>query len=56
MSPLFANYRQDLLWQLDLTVNPGEAQEDRDAPQATTKMKEITEHLQAEIVRAQHRH
>ena len=37
-------------------MNPSEAQEERDAQQATTKMKEIVEHLQVEILWAQHRH
>ena len=45
MSPFFANYRQNPLWQFNLTVNPGEAQEERDARQAATKMKEIAKHL-----------
>ena len=31
MSPFFANYGQDPLWQFDLTANPGEAPEERDA-------------------------
>ena len=58
MSPFFANYGNDPLWQFDLTANrgPNEGQEERDARQVATKMKEITEHLQAEILRAQHRH
>ena len=56
MSPFFTNYGQDPLWQFDLTGNPGEAPEEWDARQAATKMKEIAEHLQAEILRAQHRH
>ena len=56
MSPFFANYRHDPLWQFDLTMSPDEAQEEWDARQAATKMKEIVEHLQAEILRAQHRH
>ena len=56
MSPFFANYGQDPLWQFDLTANPGEAPEERDARQTTTKMKEIAEHLQEEILLAQHRH
>ena len=53
MSPFFANYGQDPLWQCDLTANPGEALEERDARQTATKMKEIAEHLQAEILWAQ---
>ena len=56
MSPFFANYGQDPLWQFDLTANPGEALEERDALQTATKMKEIVEHLQAELLRAQYRH
>ena len=56
MSPFFANYGQDPLWQFDLTANPGEALEERDARQTAMKMEEIAEHLQVEILRAQHRH
>ena len=56
MSPFFAKYKQDPLWQFDLTANPGKAPEKRDARQTATKMKEIAEHLQAEILRAQHQH
>ena len=52
MSPFFANYGQDLLWQFDLTMNPHEAPEKWDARQAATKMKEIAERLQAEILQA----
>ena len=54
MSPLFANYGQDPLWKFDLTANPGEAPEERDVRQTATKIKKIAEHLQAEILRAQH--
>ena len=54
MSPFFANYGQDPLWQFDLTANPSEAPEEGDVRQTATKMKEIAEHLQAEILRAQH--
>ena len=56
MSPFSANYGQDPLWQFGLTANPSEAPEEQDARQTATKMKEIAEHLQAEILRAQHRH
>ena len=56
MSLLFANYGQDPLWQFDLTANSGKAPERRDARQTATKMKEIAEYLQAEILRAQQRH
>ena len=52
MSPFFANYGQDPPWHFDLTANPGEAPEERDARQTATKIKEIVEHLQAEILRA----
>ena len=56
MSPFFTNYGQDPLWQFDLTVNTGEAPEERDAQQTAIKIKEIAEHLQAAILEAQHRH
>ena len=56
MSPFFPNYGQDPLWLFDLTANPGKALEERDARQTASKMKEITEHLQVEILQAQHRH
>ena len=52
MSPFFANYGPDPLWQFDLTANPREPPKEQDAQQATMKMKEIAEHLQVEILRA----
>lgn len=52
MSPFFANHGQDPLWQFDLS-EPAHSQEVRDARQLATKFKEITTHLQAEILRAQ---
>ena len=56
MSPFFVTYGQDLLWQFDLTAmeDPSLPVEQR-AQQVSATMKEITEHLQAEIFRAQHR-
>ena len=54
MSPFFANYGQDPLWQFDLTANPGNAPEEWDTQQTAMKMKEIAEHLQVEILQAQH--
>ena len=37
-------------------MGSNEGQEERNGQQAAEKMKEIMEHLQAEILRAQHRH
>ena len=57
MSPFFATYGQDPLWQFDLTAMAElehSLLEEQRAQQVPTTMKEITEHLQAEIFRAQH--
>ena len=56
ISLFFATYGQDPLWQFDLTAMEEHSllQEQR-AQQVSTTMKEITEHLQEEIFRAQHR-
>ena len=58
MSPFFATYGQDLLWQFDLTTI-GELEhslpEEQRVQQVSTTMKEIMEHLQAESFWAQHR-
>ena len=58
--PFFVNHGQDPLWQSDLTaVGAGAGAsatpsgEERSALQVATKMKEIAEHLQAEILQAQ---
>ena len=58
MSPFFATYGQDLLWQFDLTAMEEleySLPEEQRAQSVSTTMKEITEHLLAEIFRAQHR-
>jgi hypothetical protein len=56
MSPFFATYGQDPLWQFDFTaVEEPRLPEEERAQQVSVKMKEITDHLQAEILRAQHR-
>jgi len=54
MSPFFANYGQDPLWQFDIraTRQPEECQ----VTELASKFREITEHLQAEIARAQMAH
>ena len=54
LSPFFTNYAQDPLWQFDLTAARVGA-EKRDALRVMSKMKEIMEHLQAEILWAQYR-
>jgi len=66
MSPFFANYGQDPLWQFDLTTTskqsskrtndrfaPNTVSEERAAKQLVEKFKEITEYLQAELSRTQ---
>jgi hypothetical protein len=55
ISPIFANYGQDPLWQFDLSQQ-ATGLEERGARDLAGKFKEITEHLQAEILRAQHKH
>ena len=58
MSPFFATYGQDPLWQFDLTAMEElehSLLEEQCAQQVSATMKEIIEHLQAEIFRAQHR-
>ena len=58
MSPFFAKYGQDPLWQFDLTAMAElehSLLEEQRVQQVSATMKEITEHLQAEIFRAQHR-
>ena len=50
MSPFFANYGQDPLWQFDIRAT--RQPEERQATELASKFREITEHLQAEIVRA----
>ena len=52
MSPFFANYGQDLLWQFDLMKTRNQPEE-QTANQLAERFKEITEHLQAELVRVQ---
>ena len=58
MSPFFATYGQDPLWQFDL-IAMAELEhsllEEQRAQQVSATMKEIMEHLQAEIFHAQHR-
>jgi hypothetical protein len=58
ISPFFANYGYDPRWQFDISDDPTEQLDDHqlEARQLSSKIKEITEHLQAEILRAQHRH
>jgi len=59
MSPFLANYRQDPLWQFDLGQATGRNEqsavtsETRQALELASRFKEITEHLQAELARAQ---
>ena len=58
MSPFFATYGQDPLEQFDLTAMAElehRLPEEQHAQQVSATMKEITEHLPAEIFRAQHR-
>ena len=58
MSPFFATYGQDPLWQFDLTAMAElehSLPEEQRAQQVSAIIKEIMEHLQAEILRAQHR-
>ncbi len=58
VSPFFANYGYDPKWQFDLRQNeqappiPAET----DAQETARQLKEIQEHLQTEILRAQHRY
>jgi len=54
MSPFFANYGQDPLWQFDIRAT--RQPEERQAMDLASKFQEITEHLQAEIARAQMAH
>ena len=58
MSPFFMTYGQDPLWQFDLTAMAElehSLPEEQLAQQVSATMKEIMEHLQADIFRAQHR-
>ena len=55
MSPFFANYGQDPLWQFEFIREEPRSEEEQHAQQISAKMKEITEHLQVEIFRVQHR-
>jgi transposase InsO family protein len=57
ISPFFANYRYDPLWQFEFST-PGSPTppEEVAAQQLVSKFKEITEHLQVEMLWAQHRH
>ena len=58
MSPFFATYSQDPLWQFDLTAMAKleySLPEEQCVQQVSTTMKEIMEHLQAEIFRVQYR-
>ena len=58
MSPFFATYGQDPLWRFELTAMAElehSLPEEQHVQQVSATMKEITEHLQAEIFRAQHR-
>ena len=56
ISPFFATYGQDPLWQFDLTaMEEPNLPEEQHAQQVSATMKEIMEYLQAEILRAQHR-
>ena len=58
MLPFFAIYGQDPLWQFDLIAieELGHSLlEEQCVQQVSAMMKEITEHLQAEIFRTQHR-
>jgi len=55
ISPFFANYGHDPLWQFDFSQQ-ATGLEERGARDLAGKFKEITEHLQAEILRAQHKH
>ena len=59
----FASHAQDPLWQFDLSQASSSFTgrlpvplEERDAKLLASKFKEITEHLQAEILWAQHKH
>ena len=58
ISPFFATYGQDPLWQFDLTAIAElkhSLPEEQRAQQVSATMKEITEHLQAGIFCTQHR-
>ena len=57
MSRFFVIYGQDLLWQFDLTAIEElehSLLEEQHAQQVSAIIKEIIEHLQAEIFHAQH--
>src|SRR5690606_26027912 len=56
VSPFFANYGYDPTWQFELIAANPRVPEERDAQELAKRFKEITEHLQAEMLRAQHRH
>jgi len=51
ISPFFATYSQDPFWQFGL-LQQMTGLEEREASDLASKFKEITEHLQAEILRA----
>ena len=55
MSPFFANYGYDPLWNFDFTSTAKNNPKAASAKDLALKFKEITEHLQAEMLRAQHR-
>ena len=58
MSPFFATYGQDPLWHFDLTAMEElkhSFPEEQCAQQVSATIKEITEHLQAEIFCVQYR-
>ena len=50
MSPFFANHGQDPLWQFDFEKDGNDSANERNAWDLCVKFKEITEHLQAEIL------
>ena len=53
MSPFFTNYRFDPLWQFNFS-NKARLLTEHNGKQLAAKFKEITEHLQAEMLRAQY--
>ena len=58
MSPFFATYGQDPLWQFDLTAMAElehSLPEEQHAQQVSPTMQEITQHLEAEIFQVQYR-
>ena len=56
LSPFFANYGFDPLWHFDFAAKHNDSPKSQDAKQLAQKIKEITDHLRSEMLRAQHQH